>query len=176
VCTLGGYVRFQVDRYFEPDEATEPAAPCPYCQSAVRAFRQRLAGAREVSRLRIDCPNCATIYESVGALRCGALRGPDEWRAGSMPEMGLELQVDDGGCGGMVSAALVLEPFVKPAAAPVGLSTTTENAPPSTGAWTVKLPAFQLSSDRTVGSHYLNGVVILDAGVAFLRRAVCIRA
>jgi hypothetical protein len=175
VCTLGGYVRFQVDRYFEPAATPEPAGACPYCGSAVAASRQRLAGAHTVSRLRLDCPNCATIFESVGALVGGAITGPEAWRAGSAPRMGLELQTEEGARGGTVSAALVLEPFMKPAAAPDALSTTTGTAPPSTETWTLELPPVEFSDARTIGSHHLNSVVILDAGVAFLRRAVCLR-
>jgi hypothetical protein len=90
--------------------------------------------------------------------------------------MQIELEDDGKGCGGPFSAALVLEPFKKPAAVPVALATAEGHALSSARRLTLELTAFELSDDRTIGSHYLNGLVILDAGVAFLRRAVCVRS
>jgi len=75
VCNFGGYVRFQVDRYFQEIGRSERAGRCPYCDATVMRSRQRLIGASAVLRERLDCPNCATIFERVGAITSGCVRG-----------------------------------------------------------------------------------------------------
>lgn len=173
VAQLGGYVRFQVDRYFVSgvDEAPADRA-CPYCSGPVAVSIHTLCGAPHVRRRHEDCLNCATIVDAPAATS-GTIACARDWTPdGDVP---VSLEIDLPHAGAEYLALVVVEPFKKPAAQVVAFSQCTGVVGDATPGRMTIVPLPLRVAGLGAGSYYLNALCLVDASVVLLRRMVYVR-
>jgi hypothetical protein len=172
VATLGGYVRLQVDRYYRVLGVVRSSRPCPYCGGVVSITSCELLTGATTTRRLIDCASCGTIVDGLAPVQCGTIRAPGKWCAGGAVSVEIEAHSSHGWHGPLLAAAL-LEPFIKaPSATPT--TTSVRSSDIAASRLRIALPVLAVPANLTPGVHHLNCVLMHNANVTLLRRAVTV--
>ena len=170
---LGGYVRPQVDKYFDlpPEDPDVAPTACPYCAAPLEFHRKRLHLAR-IEKYQLECLNCSTIADGCADLAGGELLTPSTWHRSTPIEVAARVRVAERrGVPRRVGVDWVLEPYVKGAGAPV--MTGCAEAPGATNdEVTVATGSVVVPEHEVRGMRYLNAIVTIEESLVFLRRTV----
>ncbi len=170
VYRLGGFVRFQVDRYFSmPQEERKGEINCPYCGSRIRT-EVKTIHYFSTKRILYECYNCATILDGIHTFTYGAIECEKVWiQASNKVRISIRTKKIGDNIAGI---GVIMEPFDKKSEIKMPGSFKQEriNLEEQTAYSTDMV--MELPKDVFNGSYYLNAIVMLNESIVFLRRVV----
>ncbi|PKM93600.1 MAG: hypothetical protein CVU84_14620 [Firmicutes bacterium HGW-Firmicutes-1] len=174
VNNLGGYIRFQVDRYFSmPEEDKEGLhRECPYCKTCVKIEKKELQP-HGLKRRLIECFNCATIFDGLDSFLWGEIKCEEEWRQGSMVKVSVEAYTKMSGeyC---YLIGLIVEPFDKKKG--LNMPATFKKGKIDLGKMDLNicLDELYIYDYIDLGCYHLNCIILVNEKIVFLRRPIYI--
>ncbi|MUG45293.1 hypothetical protein [Paenibacillus woosongensis] len=171
VFNLGGYTRFQVDRYFSLSERDKESNCqwCPYCGAPVRV-EIKTVEAIGIRRRLIECLNCATIFDGLDDFLTGQIDCETYWKVGDHQNIVIHIQSSQVmPC--YYLAGVIMEPFDKrnPMKMPASFIEGTLHKGDSHH---IALPSLELPHDMVQGCYHMNALIIMNDKILTLRKAI----
>ncbi|MFI0206878.1 MULTISPECIES: hypothetical protein [Streptomyces] len=183
VGTLGGYVRLQSDRYFEPDAKRTGQENCPYCNGAARKIALRLAGATRGRRHIIECASCGTVLDAMAPMTSAVLRSPVDTVQGGNVALTAEISISSKWISRNIrmsaqpiAAVMLLEPFNKAEGA-TPLSVTlraTASVCSSHPTVHIEFDPLHIPKNLSAGTYYLDGLIMFGPFPTVLRKTITV--
>lgn len=171
VRTLGGFIRFQVDRYYSLPQHIDEEVKCPYCGSKVRKEKKEIPFFK-ASRVLLECYNCATIFDGLDILKNGEIVCDRYWMEDEI-KLTLKFQLK---CSGkyILGLGVIMEAFDKSALIEMPKKYKQELVLISSEEIYSSELTLTLSDEITDGSYYVNAIVMINENIVFFRRSIYI--